>query len=56
MAEIAARYDTAVARAMRAALGRLGYACRARSRAYGGLRWCFRNEDAPTPYKRRVGV
>lgn len=58
MALCAARYDTAMSRAMLACLMRMGVGVvvPVRTRAYEGVAWCLRNEDVPTPYKRKAGV
>lgn len=50
VAEIAARYDTSMSRAMIRALRALGVAAPAaggRTRAYDGMRWCFENHGSP---------
>lgn len=50
MAEIAARYDTAMSWAMLRALSEAGVAVctpRRRTHAYDHLAWCFRNYGSP---------
>lgn len=50
IAAIAARYETAMARAMRRALAALGVDAPARPRdghRYADMRWCFENHGSP---------